>query len=443
MYSEKIRSVLKEKGIKPGNYIKIQKNGKIYKGILMPKSDTGDPNSVVIKLDNGYNVGIKHDKSVKITKQKSAKKNLGKISKKLITVKFFKEKPPISLVSTGGTIASRIDYKTGGVHAIQNADEILYNIPELAEIVNIRKMVTPFTKMSEDMDYRDWQSIAKTVAKELNSGSKGVIVTHGTDTLHYTSSALSFMLRELYKPVVLVGAQRSIDRGSSDGPMNLICAAHISVSDIAEVGICMHGEMNDSFCLFNRGTKVRKMHTSRRDAFRPINDLPIAKVWPNGKIEKISKHKKRKDSSVILDTKFEPKVAIIKAYPGSDPQIMDYFVHKGYKGFVVEGTGLGHVPAQSRISWISTIRKHVKDGIPVVITPQTIYGRVNSRVYSNLRILSKAGAIHGEDMLTETAYVKLGWVLGHTNDMEEVKKMMLTNYAGEISERIETDAFLY
>ena len=443
MYSEKVKSVLKKRGIKSGSYVTVEKNGKAYSGIIIPKDDTGDSDSIVLKLDSGYNMGIKHGKGVKITKSKSGSKKLGKISKKLIKVKFFKDKPPISMISTGGTIASRVDYSTGGVTAVVSADEILYNIPELAEIVNIKRMLVPFTKMSEDMDHKDWQDLAKTIAKELNSGSKGVIVTHGTDFLHYTSAALSFMLRDLGKPVVLVGAQRSIDRGSSDGPVNLLCAAHVSVSNMAEVGICMHGEMNDSYCLFNRGTKVRKMHTSRRDAFRPINDLPIAKIWPDGKIERTGRYRKREDSKVIADIKFEPKVAILKAYPGSDPDIMNYFARKDYKGFVIEGGALGHVPTKARVSWISTIKRHVKDGIPVIVTSQSIYGRVNPNVYTNLRILSRAGAIHGEDMLTETAYIKLGWVLGHTKDMEEIENMMLTDYAGEITKRSETKAFLY
>jgi glutamyl-tRNA(Gln) amidotransferase subunit D len=442
MYSEKIQSVLKRGGIKPGDHVKITRDGKSYSGILMPKDDTGDPSSVVLKLDNGYNIGLKADKSFSISKTKAGKKSLGKTGQPA-KFSFSKDKPPISVVSVGGTIASRVDYTTGGVTAISKPEEILHTIPELAGIANVRKMSSPFTKMSEDMDHRDWIEIAKVVAKELNSGSKGAIVTHGTDTLHYTSAALSFMLRGLTKPVVLVGAQRSMDRGSSDGPMNIICAAHVAVSDMAEVGTCMHGEMGDTFCLFNRGTKVRKMHTSRRDAFRPINDLPIAKVWPDGKIERIGEYRKRADANVQVDAKFEPKVAVLKVYPSSDPEIMDYFAKRGYKGFVIEGTGLGHVPTKSRVSWISTITKHAKDGLPVVITPHTVYGRMNPSVYSNLRILSNAGAIHGEDMLTEVAYVKLGWVLGHTKDPEEIRRMMLTNYAGEITQRSDTDAFLY
>ncbi len=421
----------------------------------MPKTDMGDPDSIVIKLDSGYNIGLKHGAGVKISKSKTRTPGavreekdyeLGRVSKDLLKIKFNSKKPPISLVSTGGTIASRVNYKTGGVTGISNPREILHNIPELADIANIRHLRSPFTKMSEDMDYKDWQEIARAVAKDLNSGMKGAIVTHGTDFLHYTSAALSFMLRNLHKPVVLAGAQRSPDRGSSDAGMNIICSAHAAVGEVAEVGICMHGESADSFCLFNRGTKVRKMHSSRRDAFRPINDLPLSKVYPNGKIEITNPNYTRRNDrkKVELDTKFEPRTALIKAYPGSDPSVIDHLVDSGYRGFVIEAGALGHVPTQARKSWIPTIKKHAGNGIPFVTASQTLYGRINPNVYTNLRILyHEAGAIPGEDMLSETAYVKLGWVLGHTKSLEKIREMMLTNYAGEITKRSLPETFLY
>jgi glutamyl-tRNA(Gln) amidotransferase subunit D len=208
----------------------------------------------------------------------------------------------------------------------------------------------------------------------------------------------------------------------------------------------MHGESGDSFCLFNRGTKVRKMHTSRRDAFRPINDLPLARVYPDGRIDIINRdHTKRNDrEDVEADTRYEPRVALLKAYPGSEPGIIDYLVSRGYRGFVIEAGALGHVPTFARKSWISTIKRHVRDGIPFVTSSQTLYGRINPNVYTNLRILyHEAGAIPGEDMLPETAYVKLGWVLGHTRSMEKVREMMLTSYAGEITKRSLPQTFLY
>ena len=454
MYSRGIESILKRKRIGIGDRIAVTKGKKIYEGLLMPKTDAGDPGSVVIKLNSGYNIGLKFGKGMKIGKSitpepaavlEEERYELGRIDKKLLKVNFDKSKPPVTLIATGGTIASRVNYRTGGVTGVSSPKEILHNIPELSTIANM-KMSVPFTKMSEDMDYRDWQEIARIAARKLNSGDKGIIITHGTDALHFTSAALSFFLQNLHKPVVLVGAQRSSDRGSSDAGMNIICSTHASVSDIGEVGICMHGSLNDSYCLFMRGTKVRKMHTSRRDAFRPINDLPLAKVWSNGKIEKINKNynKRNNKEKVKLDIKFEPKVAILKAYPGSEPGIIDYLVKKGYKGFVVESMALGHVPTFAKKSWIETVKKYTNKGIPFVSTSQSLYGRVNPNVYTNLRVFyHTAGAIPGEDMLPETAYVKLGWVLGHTTKPEKVREMMLTNYAGEITKRSLPQTFLY
>ncbi len=440
MYSPKVRKILSSAGIKPGDRIRVERPGKVYEGLLMPKTEFSDPNSIVIKLDSGYNMGIAFGRGVKIRKMGSGR-GTGAGGMK---AKFGKGKPKISLVSTGGTIASRVDYRTGGVYAASSPEEILSNVPELADIADIHEMLSPVNKMSEDFSPKDWVKTAKVVHKRLNSEDMGVIVTHGTDTMHFTSAALSFFLRNLAKPVVLAGAQRSSDRGSSDAGMNLVCAAHVSVSDVAEVGICMHGEMSDSFCLFIRGTKARKMHTSRRDAFRPINENPIAKVWPDGRMEWTNmKRRKRGKGETELDARFEERVAMLKVYPGADPEIMDFYVSKGYRGFVIEGTGLGHVPTFAEKSWIKSIKKHVKDGIPFVVTSQTLYGRVNPDVYTNLRILFReAGAIPGEDMLPETAYVKLGWVLGHTQDMEEIRKRMLTDYAGEITERSVPEGFL-
>ncbi|MBI4173680.1 MAG: Glu-tRNA(Gln) amidotransferase subunit GatD [Candidatus Aenigmarchaeota archaeon] len=439
MYSAKLERLLKSAGASIGDRVTVTKDGHNYSGTVLQRPDLGDGDALVIKLDNGYNIGLRPEA---LTVEKPAA-HLGMGKTKAPTVAFRPDKPAIALIASGGTIASRVDYGTGGVSAIEDPREFLFNVPELADTVNIRNLVKPFTKMSEDMDHTDWIALAKAAAKEL-AGGEGVIITHGTDTLHYTAAALSFMLPSLPKPVILLGAQKSSDRGSSDAGMNLVCAAHAAISDIAEVAVCMHGTMNDDHCLLIRGTKARKMHTVRRDAFRPVNDTPLAKIWPSGKIDKINRQaRKRSDGEVVLDIKFEPKVAIVKAYPGSDPTVIDYLVSKGYKGFVIEAMGLGHVPTFAGRSWIETIKRHTKDGIPFVTTSQTIYGRINADVYTNLRMLYHgANAIPGEDMLTETAYVKLGWVLGHSADQAQVRKMMLTSVAGEISERSRSDTFL-
>jgi glutamyl-tRNA(Gln) amidotransferase subunit D len=456
MYSEKVLKALKQRKIRVGDRVVVKKLGRRTEGLLMPQTGAGDPETLVVKLDNGYNVGIKF-KNAGIERSKAngagsgnaGRKELGKTSRSLTKLKFNAKNPAISIISTGGTIASRIDYNTGGVKALDDPKEFLHNVPELGKIVNVKTIEKPLTKMSEDMEPNDWIEIAKATAKRLNAGDKGVIITHGTDFLHYTAAALSFFLRDLTKPVVLVGAQRSSDRGSSDAGMNLICASHAAIGDIAEVGICMHGRINDDYCLFSRGTHVRKMSTQRRDAFRPINEYPLAKIWPDGKTKIRNRtYTKRNDKSKVkLDTSFEPKVALLKAYPGSDPMIIDHMVSKGYKGFVIEAGGLGHVPTNGRLSWIPTIKKHASAGIPFVTAPQTIYGRINPNVYSNLRALYKdTGAIPGGDMLSEVAYIKLGWVLGHkdaASNPETVREMMLTNYANEISGRSMAGTFLY
>jgi glutamyl-tRNA(Gln) amidotransferase subunit D len=449
-YSQKIRNVLKKKKIKIGTRISVAKGKQKYEGLLMPRTEMGDLNSIVLKLDNGYNIGIRFEKGIKVKKSKKReprkvkeemKFEMGK--EKVKKLKFDTKKPEIGFISTGGTIISRVDYRTGGVSPLEKPEELLANVPELKDIVNIKKVLSPFRKASEDLNYKDWQNLAKLVAKELNK-KKGVIIAHGTDTMHYTSAALSFMLKNLSKPVVLVGSQRSSDRGSSDSSMNLVCASHVAKSDIAEVGICMHGSTDDHYCYFTRGTKVRKMHSTRRDAFRSINEPPLAKIYQDGKISILNKnHKKRNDKKVIADIKFEPRIALLKAYPGSEPEILEFLVKKGYKGFVIEGTGMGHVPTNSDKSWIPVIKKLTKRGIPVVVATQTIYGRTNTNVYTNLRILfHEAGAIPACDMLPETAYVKLGWVLGHTKKMDNVREMMMTNIAGEITERTEIETFL-
>lgn len=441
-YSKKIQAVAKRLGIRIGDRVKVLKDDEIFEGVLMPKPEIGDPEALVVKLDNGYNIGVKVGKGTKLerSKKKESEKLVHEVdfelgNEKTGKLRFSDSKPKISLVSTGGTIASKVEYKTGGVTAMENPEELLTNLPELADFVNVSDIVSPFKKQSEDMDYKDWQKMAKAVATELNKDNKGVVVTHGTDTLHYTAAALSFMLKNLNKPVILVGAQRSPDRGSSDAFSNVICAAHAAMSDIAEVSICMHANSSDDFCFLNRGTKVRKMHTSRRDAFRPINEQPLAKIWPDGRFETVnSNYRQRSENKVSADVKFEPKVGILKAYPGSDPSVLEFMIRKRYKGFVIEGTGLGHVPTKANKSWIPAIKKAVKKKIPVVITSQTIHGRISPNVYQNQRILfHETGAISGEDMTTETAYIKLGWILGHTKALEEVKRLMLTNLAGEIN----------
>ena len=421
---------------KAGDRIKVITEEEEFEGILMPRPELLEEGITVVKLDNGYNIGIKDKKIKKIEvvedyKPKETKKPALPFDKKL---------PTVSVLSTGGTISSKIDYRTGGVKADYTAEDLVQMMPEIAKVANL-KAKKVMAAMSEDFTYKDWSQMAKEVVKEIENVD-GIVLTMGTDTLHIAAAALGFFLKDLNKPVIITASQRSIDRGSSDAFMNLICAVTAAAkSDIAEVTTCLHGTTNDDYCILNRGTKVRKMHTSRRDAFRPINELPLAKVYPEGKIEVLNdNYRKRGEGKTVVDDNFEEKTALIQIFPGMDGEVIDFFVNRGYKGIVLSATALGHVPQ----SIYPNIEKAMKKNIPIVIVSQTLYGRVHPLVYSALRNLSlKLKCIFVEDMLPETAYVKLGWILGHTQKLEEVKEMMLTNVAGEISDRHQPDSFLY
>ncbi len=443
MYSKKIIAFFDKNGIEVGDLIRIRFDGRVIDGKLMQNTEANADDSLVVKMDNGYNIGLKFDK-IKIERVKEGAESINfpraDISRK-------RGLPNIGLFYTGGTIGSRVDYMTGGVYMLTKPEELLYQVPEISEIANM-SLENLFSISSEDMSHVEWATIAKRIAEFLNDGDgRGAVVSMGTDTMHYASAALSFMLDGLNSPVVITGAQRSSDRGSSDAFMNLGCAAALAArSDVAEVGVCMHATISDDYCNFIRGTRVRKMHTSRRDAFRPINDLPIAHVSRRFDIDYISKYKRVREESgrVTPVTGFESKTGIVVAHPNSDPSVIDFLVNKGYKGIIISGTGLGHVPTSTKreeLSWIGSIRSANDAGVIVGITSQCIYGRVNSNVYRNLRILRDAGAINCEDMTTETAYVKLGWLLGNYK-ADKAREMLNSNIVGEIGDRSTHKTFM-
>ena len=440
-YSKTVQAVLKKLNAEAGDRLRVETPKGVFEGILLPRPDaSGTEESegiLILKLYNGYNVGLALEGA-----------RLEKLEGKTALERFDSWTPPLiakhklSLVATGGTIGTRVDYKTGGVYMLLEPDQILARVPELANLAAF-SLKSPFRKASEDMDYKDWQLLARQVAEELNSDSQGVLITHGTDILHYTAAALSFMLPNLNKPVAVVGAQRSPDRGSFDGAQNLVCASHYCLSDAAEVCVVMHGSSSDDYCLANIGTKVRKMHTSRRDAFRPVNCSPLARIWPDGKSEFYWKDfRHRTDEKVVPDTAFEPKVAAIKPFPGQTGELIDFYVEKKYRGILIEAWALGHVPATAKHSWIPSIKRALEEGVFVAVTSQALYGRVHPHVYANLRKVSSLGVLYCEDMLPETAFVKLGWVLGHTKDAQEIAQRMLTNVAHEINPRHQQEDFL-
>jgi len=420
----------------PGDKVTIISD-KEYKGILMPRPEILAEDVVVLKLENGYNIGI-DKKSIKSSKV------ISKAQKQKETTKELKAKdglPTVSLLSLGGTISSKVDYTTGGTSADYTAKDFIQMFPELAKVANL-KVRKVMSGMSEDFGYKEYSIIAKAVHEEIKSGVDGVVVTLGTDTLHWVSAALSFALPGLDRPVILTASQRSIDRGSSDAFMNLFCAIKAAATfDGAGVMTCLHGTSNDDFCLLIRGTKVRKMHTSRRDAFRPINEQALAKVFYDGRITIFNRNYKKKSKADTTELKgnFSDKVAMVTIYPGVDSGIIDYYIKQGYKGLVLAATALGHVPTENATNNMLPMIHKAKAKMPVVIATQTLYGSVHPFVYTNLRKLSIGeGCIFAGDMLPEVACIKLAWLLGNGKDASE----MTTNYAYELNDRSDYHSYL-
>lgn len=445
-YSKEILSELKKKGIKIGDRIFVDKEGESHEGILMPKSQ-GAANFLIIKLSNGYNTGIEFSKGTRIRASKGKKETRPKVAK-IEKYKPDASKPTVAILSTGGTVASRIDYNTGGVHPLETAEDIVSAIPELTNIINL-KIRKVFQMWSEDMEAAHWIELVHKIDDEIRSGVDGIIITHGTDAMHYTSAALSLMIQDSPIPILLVGSQRSSDRGSSDAAINMICAAQfIAKSDFSGVSICMHGSPDDKFCLIHDSFQVKKTHTSRRDAFKSIDVMPYARVETDGAIQFLRSDYKKKDKKRkprIVD-RFDNRVALIKIYPGFDYRILDALEQYGYRGIILEAFALGHAPVnvtddytKNHATLLETIKRISKTMI-IGMTSQCTYGKVNMNVYSCGRILQQAGAIP-LFMTPETALVKMGWSLGHTKNMEDAKKILLTNIAGEIIDRIDVRAF--
>ena len=414
-----------------GDTVRVVGKEENYEGLLLPNEES---DSVVVKLDSGYNIAIdkKNIKRIDVLKRLAdgKKQGIGKVS---VT----KGLPTISILHTGGTIVSKVDYSSGAVSAGFSPEELLQMVPEIAKIANIRSSLIA-NMMSEDILFSHYKLMADAVKKEIDAGSRGVIIGHGTDTLGYTAAALSFILENVPVPVLIVGSQRSSDRGSSDAKMNLLCAAKfIAESDFAGVAVCMHENSVDNSCIILPGTNTRKMHTTRRDAFKAVNASPIARVdHINDKIEFIVKdYPKKASEKFIVRPKMEDKVAILKTFPHMGADLFEHFVNKGYTGLVLESTGLGQAPTniKENLPNYEALKAFIKKGGVVALTSQCVFGRVHPEVYTNCRRLADIGVVFCEDMITETAYVKLAWLLGNY-PTKDVPKLLVTNMRGEISE---------
>ncbi len=442
---------MNDKNVSPGDWVVvITHTGDTFQGTLMPRYASMDKKHVVLKLKSGYNLGISSSKVKSVSKSGhdlGLATNLVDDAKPRLQIWKENVQPvhKIALIGTGGTIASKVDYRTGGVSAALSASEIYDAVPELRKHASIEADFM-FNEYSENLEPHHWTLIANRIAEKVRSGGfRGIVVSHGTDTMHYTAAALSFALHNLPIPVVLVGSQRSSDRPSSDAALNLLGATIFSIeSPYTGVFIAMHGSTSDDFISCHLGTRVRKNHTSRRDAFESIDRLPIATV-KNAVLKIQSQFVKMEipkrsynDDAVIseglennfeVESKFDPRVTLIKYYPGLDPNLIAYEVKTGSRAIVLEGTGLGHVGRK----FFPEIAKAIKSGVLIFMTSQCIWGRTNMKVYDTGRDLIELGVVPLEDMTPETAVVKAMWVMANSHDNAEAVRMMGKNIANEIS----------
>lgn len=422
-----LERMLRDAGAEPGDRIRVATDGKTYEGILMPRHAFSAPDVVTVKLDSGYNVGLSiQDAELSLIEKRQPRE------REVEEAPYDPAKPTVALLGTGGTIASYVDYETGAVHPASSAAELAFSVPEIFDLCNVDADIV-MQKLSENMTPSDWADIATAAAAQLNRDASGVVVAHGTDTMGYTAAALSFMLQDLTGPVVLVGSQRSSDRPSSDAFQNLVAAARTATTELGEVAVVMHAEPSSGVCAVHRATTVRKMHTSRRDAFRSIDSRPLAYV--DDEVHFTGQYRRKTTGKTTAATEFNDNVALVYPHPALD---VDEFtaMTKGRDGVVIAGTGLGHLNE----ALIPRIRELTGSGVSVVMTSQCIWGRVNLNVYSTGRRLLQAGIIPGGDMLPEVALVKLMWVLANVPG-EEVAGAMRRSLAGELTNRTRYDTF--
>jgi glutamyl-tRNA(Gln) amidotransferase subunit D len=436
-YRGRARARLEELGVRVWSDVRLVNSaGSVFEGVILPRSGTFDDLHIVLKLKNGYNVGIHVDR-VQSVEELGYKEAVYKIPEKEFPSR--PNLPKVTLLGTGGTIASRLDYRTGAVIPAFTPGELYGAVPELADICNLTTKKI-FGVFSENMAWPEYKTLAENIGSEINAGADGIVVGHGTDTMGHTAAVLSFMVQNSPVPIVLVGSQRSSDRPSSDAALNLIHAVRTAAwADTAEVQICMFGPTSDSYGLLHRGTRCRKMHSSYRSTFRTVGDIPLCIVDDDG-FRYLTNDYIRRDPEreVVVDTAYDDRVTILYYYPGMKPDLVDALVEKGYRGIVIAGTGLGHVNRPL----YPALERAVANGVHIVMTVQTLWGFAQMYVYETGRDLLDIGVVPLDNMLPETALMKLGWVLGHTDDHSEVLALMRKPVNREITEREPHNGYL-
>ena len=420
-YKGKSFDYLNQKDVSVGDSIKVISD-LTYEGILMPRYETSEDSHIVLKLKSGYNIGIELSEISDIKKISSPKEiieqnNVNDEDSSL---------PKILLLSTGGTIASKVDYRTRAVTPALTAADLNDAGPEITNIANVDTEVL-FSEYSENLQPEHWFEIATRLDSLAKSDYVGIIIAHGTDTMHYTSSFLSFALSGFPIPVALVGSQRSSDRPSSDAAVNLIAATKfLTKANTNGIFVVMHNDSNDDTVVCHKGTRVRKNHTSKRGAFETVGDDPAFIITENN-IEKNMNDDFFKNEKYDPKLNLDAKVALVKYHPGYDPRQIKDLADLGFGAIIFEGTGLGHIGK----TMYDVIRDAKEQGLFLGMTSQCLDGSVRMTVYDSGRDLLDLGIVPLENMIPETALVKAMWAYGNSTNSEEIESLMLRNIASE------------
>lgn len=463
-YAGRSLDFLREHGLEVGDRIRATAGGVAHEGIVMPRYESGEAGGggggrLVIKLASGYNVGVEVDEIAGVEKAGGGEgRPGGGEGRPEGRPGGGKEAgaaglPRILLLSTGGTIASRIDYRTGAVTPAVTAGELSASVPELGRIARVEPRIL-FSEYSENIEPVHWRRIASELDSAAGDGGEGgryagAIVAHGTDTMQYTASYVSFALRGYPLPVAFVGSQRSSDRPSSDAALNLIAAARLIASGRAKRGVyvVMHMDGGDSAAACHLATRVRKCHTSRRDAFRTIGAAPafVVRHDRGGEVEAPEGAGAGEAPDYFGGAQYEPEIVagegavLVKCHPGYDPAALGHMIEAGRcRAVIFEGTGLGHVGRPL----YPTVKRAAERGIFMGMTSQCVEGRVRMTVYESGRDLLAMGIVPLGDMLAETALAKAVWALGREDARggssggraaaaESVRRSMLEPVASE------------